>query len=139
LSTLQSLPRSLGDPPELGVNRTRPRGGKAPAPHLGEPASDRLTRKLCRVVGDADTDPATIVGHIVHAIGHHLAFGLILEVVDLDALWVALRSVIGSGIFIISHELFLLGIDGNYRLSCRLEGDHLGIDMLELSVAIGMS
>ena len=50
------------------------------------------------------------------------------------ALGTVVRPLVGE----VADELFLLGVDRDYRLIVGLEGADLGIDVLELGVAIGM-
>ena len=94
--------------------------------------------ELGRVGGDPDADPALVGGHVVDAVGHHLAELLVLEVVHLHAPRIALGTIVASAVLVVADQLLLLGVDGDDRLARRLRREHLGVDVLELGVAVGM-
>jgi hypothetical protein len=50
------------------------------------------------------------------------------------ALGTVVRPLVGE----VADELFLLGVDRDYRLIVGLEGADPGIDVLELGVTVGM-
>ena len=108
------------------------------APHLVEPATDGGDRELGRIGIDADADEADVGGDVVNAVGHDLAKLLVLEIVDLHALRIALGTIIRAAVLVVADQLLLLRIDRNDRLSGGLALDHMGVDVLELSVAIRM-
>src|SRR5215470_5975582 len=110
----------------------------APSSHAFEPAADRLHGELGGVAGDSEADEAGIGGHIVHAVGHDLAELLVLEVVHVDALRVALRTIIGSAVLEVANQLLFLRIDRDDGLLLGLRRDCSRVDIFELGVAVGM-
>ena len=95
--------------------------------------------ELGRVAGDPDADAAGVGADVIDAVGHHLAELLVLEVVHLDATWIALRPIVAAAILEVADQLLLLRVDRDDRLPCRLRRDDLRVDMLELRVAVGMA
>src|SRR5450631_396922 len=108
------------------------------APHRVEPAADGGDGKLSRIACDPDAHPACIGANVVHAIRYDFAEFLVLEVVHLHAPRIAFRAVVGATILVVADQLFLLGIDRDDRLPRGLCGDYLGVDVLELRIAVGM-
>src|SRR5580700_5648806 len=82
--------------------------GIALSSHAFEPAADRLHGELGGVAGDPDADESGVGGHIVHAIGHHLAELLVLEVVHVHALRIAFGTIISSAILEVANQSFFL-------------------------------
>ena len=54
----------------------------------------------------------------------------------LDLVGTAFRTIIAAAVLIGTDQFLLLGVDRNHGLTGRLGGDHRGIDMLELRVAV---
>ena len=88
---------------------------------------------------DAHAHPTRIGADVVDAIRHDLAFGLVLEVVNPDAVRIALGAIIRSTVPEVADQLFLLRIDGDDGLACRLRLERFRVDVLELRVAVGMA
>ena len=72
------------------------------------------------------------------AVGNHLAEFLVLEVVGIDLDRLAFRSIITAGVLEFSNQLLLLRVDRDYWLIGCLELPCLGVDVLELCVAVRM-
>ena len=60
------------------------------------------------------------------------------SIVHVDALWRAFWTPVGAGVLEVAEQLFLLGIDRDHRLPGSLRNQHLGVDVLELRIAVGM-
>ncbi len=99
---------------------------------------DRLHGELGGVARDPDADEAGIGGHIVHPIEHDLAELLIFEVVDVHAQWGAFRTIIGSAILEVAHQLLLLCVDGDDGLLVSLRRNDFRVNIFELGIAVGM-
>jgi hypothetical protein len=107
------------------------------APHLIEPATDGTDRELGRIV-DADTDEAGVCRHVINA---HMVRRLPVPCLRnsapshvADRLWddsPSRRSVVAD-------QFLFLRIDRNGGLIGGSALDLLGVDVVELSVAIRM-
>ena len=75
-----------------------------------DPAADRVDRELGRVAGDAETDPASIGAHIVHAVRHDLAQLLVDKIMRVDAMRIALGPIIAAAVLEVADQLLLLRI-----------------------------
>src|SRR5688572_31390120 len=87
-------------------------------------------------MGHPDADPAGVVGDVIDAVGDRLAEVLVLEVMEVDPSWLALRAPLRARNLVVADQLLLLGIDGNYRLIGRLEFENAGIDIIELGIPV---
>src|SRR5580700_2749923 len=105
---------------------------------LAPPAADARDGELSGVGADADIDEASIGGNVVYTIRHRLAEFGNGKVMHPDRLRLPFGPQFTAGIFEVADKLFLLRVDGDHRLPGGLECFHLGVDMLELSVAIGV-
>jgi hypothetical protein len=83
------------------------------------------------------TNPA-LAENVVNPVRHGLAESGNGEVMQSDRLRLPLGPLLAAAIPEVADELFFLRVDGDHRLSGRLECLHLGVDMLELGVAIGV-
>src|SRR5215208_4993587 len=102
------------------------------------PRLDRGDRKHRRVVVNADADEPVVGGEVVYAVWDRLADRVRGEVVDVHQLGLALRLPLASSVLEVADQLLLLRVDrddGNTSLDAALR---LGVDVLELSVPIGM-
>ena len=79
---------------------------------------------------------AGIGGNVVNPVRHRLAEFGNDEVMHPDRRRLPFWPQLTAAIFEVADKLLLLRIDRDYRLPGRLECLHLGVDMLELSVAI---
>ena len=122
----------------VGCDRQLTRIRIALAPHAVQPLPDRGDSELCRIARDPDADPACIGADVVHAIGRHLAEFLVLEVVHLHASRIALGPIVSTAVAIVADQLFLLRVHRDDGLVRSLRRNHLGIDVFELRVAVGM-
>ena len=105
-------------------------------PHLLPPPSNRLRRKLRRVVIDAHAHPALVLSEIKHPVGNDLPHLRIREVVHVDLLRLALGLPLAPAILVLTDEFLLLRVHRDHWLAALLQSlDHC-IDVLELSVAV---
>ena len=88
---------------------------------------------------DPQTDIALVGADVVNSKGDELAQFRILEVVSVDLDRLALGPIVAAAILEFADQLFLLRVDGNHGLIGGLERFHLGVDIFELGVAIGMA
>src|SRR5688572_16782647 len=102
------------------------------------PRFDRLYGKYWRVVVDAHTHEAIVGGQIVDAVGDRLAHGIAWEVVYVHQLGLAGRLPLTAAVLEVADQLLLLRVDGNHGHAALDAALCLGIDMLELGVAIGV-
>src|SRR3954447_9164246 len=109
------------------------------AAHLPEPQPGGIDGERRGVVVDAEADIAFVGADVLDAIRHHLAKLLVLEVMRIDLDRLAFRSVVAAGVLEVTAQLFLLRIDGDHRLLDGLELPRLGVDVLELGIAIRMA
>jgi len=107
-------------------------------PHLLQPGTDGVDGELSGVMRDADADAATVVGEIVNSVRNGLAQFLVFKVVAVDPAWLAFAAPVCAGVPIVTDQLFLLRIDRDHRLIVGLEGQDLGIDVLELGITVRM-
>jgi hypothetical protein len=63
---------------------------------------------------------------------------LSLEVVHLHAPRIAFRTIVGAAVLVVADQLLLLGVDRDDGLARGLRRDRLGVDVLELGVAVRM-
>src|SRR4051812_35097950 len=87
---------------------------------------------------DADANAATVVGEIVNSVRNGLAQFLVLKVVAVDPARLAFAAPVCAGVPVVTDQLFLLRIDRDHRLIVGLEGQDLGIDVLELGITVRM-
>jgi len=89
-------------------------------------------------VVDAHAHEAVIGGDIVDAVGNRLANGVGGKVVDVHQFGFALRLPLASRVLEVADELLLLRVDGDDRDAPLDAVLSLGVDVLELRVAIRM-
>lgn len=102
------------------------------------PAADSLESEGGSIVVDAEIDPPRIGRDVIHAVGYCLTEFGDHEIMRRDRLGLTLRAQLTSAILEVANKLFLLGIDRDRRFADRLERLHLGVDMVELRVAVRM-
>src|SRR5271165_56411 len=123
----------------IGVDQ-QPRGDRvAFGAEFIPPATDALDGKGGGIVADAEIDPSDVVGNVIDAVGHRLAQTRDREIVHPDRLRLTLRSQLPPAILEVSDKLLLLCVDRDHWLAGSLERLHLGVDVLELRVTIGMA
>src|SRR5262249_45611250 len=125
-------------PPAVGRDQDLPRPGEAPCAHLLPPTADARRGEEGRVMVDADTDPALVVRDVVDPVRDGLAQFLILEVVNADFLRRPFGAPLPAWVLEIPHQLLLLRVHRDHRLAALLKAPRLGVDVLELGVAVGM-
>ena len=99
----------------------------------------RLDRKRGGVVADPEIDPSIIGGDVVDAIRCNLAEFRDDEVMHPDRLGLSLGAQFATAILEVANGFLLLGVDRDDGLASSLERLHFGIDVLELSVTVGMA
>ena len=141
----QFLQCDLPQPDPTAIGTAAIRGNHQPggrrislATHRLVPAADGVDRELGGIVIDADTDAARIRRDVVDTIGNGFAEFLVDEVMHIDLVRAAFRSVVAARVLVRADQFLLLGIDRDHRLTGGLQGNHLLIDMLELGVTVGM-
>src|SRR5208337_1684620 len=112
----------------------------------GRKRSDQNTAKssceegavhICVVI-NADAHIAGIGANVVDAIGNGFAQFLVDEVMHIHFIRTSFRPIVAARVLVVADQLFLLGIDRDDRLAGGLEGHGLLVDVLELSVTVGM-
>src|SRR4029077_4859992 len=108
------------------------------ASHRLVPAANGIDSKLGGVVIDADTHTADIRCNVVDTVGNAFAKFLVDEVMHIDLVGTALRSIVAACVLVRADQFLLLGIDRDHRLAGGLERDDLPVDVFEMSGAVGM-
>src|SRR5580700_2763891 len=104
--------------------------------HRTPPAPNALHGEGGRVVINTHADPASILAHIVDAIGSDSSQLGNDEVMDPDLFRIPLGPLLSASVFKVPHLLFLLGIHRDDRLTLLQEASDLLVDMFKLSIAI---
>src|SRR5467141_2041318 len=85
------------------------------------------------------THPTRIGGEVVDPVRHRAAELLDQEVMDANRFRIALRTILAARIAEIPDQLVLLGVDRDHRLLFGQSRGHLGVDMGELGIPVGMA
>jgi len=120
----------------IGGDEDLSRLGVALRTDLGPPRLDRGDGEDRRVVVDTDADEAVVGGEVIHTVRDRLADRVGREVVDVDQLGLALRMPLAPRVLEVADQLLLLGVDGDDRHTALDAALGLGVDVLELRVAI---
>ena len=134
----QAQPHAVAATAVRGDQQPR-HGGIAGGTEFVPPAADALDGEHRGVVADAEIDPSGIVGDVVDAIGHRLAEFGDLKIMHTNRLGLPLGAQLTTAILEVSDKLFLLGVDRDRGFAGSLERLHLGVDVLELGVAVGVA
>src|ERR1700751_3151326 len=110
----------------------RPTDGKPPL-------ADAVHREGGRVMVDADTDPPRIGGQVIDPVRHRAAEFLDQEIMDPDFFRVTLGAIFAPVVAEIPDQFLFLGVDGDHRLLFSQRGGHLGIDVAELRIPVGVA
>src|ERR1700730_15645074 len=121
-----------GDQQSGGLGIARPTDG---AP----PLADAIDGERGRVVVNADTHPTGIGCEVVDPVGHRAAELLDQEVMHTDFLRVALGAIFASVVAKIADQFLFLGVDGDHRLLFGQRRGHLGVDLAELRIPVGVA
>src|SRR5262249_60650020 len=70
--------------------------------------------------------------------GNRLAQFLVQEIVDANLVWLALGPPLTARVLEIPYQLLLFRVHRDHRLAALLEAPGLGVDVLELGIAVGM-
>ena len=106
--------------------------------HRTPPAPDALNGKGSRIVVNTHTDPASILAHIVDAVGSDPSQFGDDEVMNPHLLRIPLGPKLSASVLEVPYQLLLLGIDRDDWLTLLEEASDLAVDMLKLSIAIRM-
>ena len=102
------------------------------------PASDALHREGGRIMVHPHIDPTCILSQVVHPVGSRSPKAADGEVVDAHLLRLLLWTPFAPRILEIAHQFFLFRIHRDDRLPGCKKALCLGIDILELGIAIWM-
>src|SRR6266478_5704123 len=91
------------------------------------------------IMVDADTDPTRIGRKVVDPVWHRATQFLDQEVMDPDFFRVALGAIFAPVVAEIPDQFLFLGVDGDHRLLFGQSGGHLGIDVAELCIPVGVA
>src|SRR5246127_2376125 len=106
--------------------------------HRTPPSPDALDGEGGRVVVNTHAHPASILAHVVDAIRSDPSQLGNDEVMYPHLLRVSLEPKLSAPVFEVPHQLLLLGIHRDDRLTLPQEASDLAVDMLKLSIAIRM-
>ena len=107
-------------------------------PHSLPPLLHRGHGKLRRLMINAYADPATVLRHIVDAVGDRFAQTLVQKVMHPHGLGPALGVIFTPTVGKVSNQLFCLGIDRDHRLAAMLKSLDLSVDVLKWRMAVWM-
>jgi hypothetical protein len=91
---------------------------------------------LSGVVADPDTYAAGVRGDIVNPVRDRLSKVLVDEVMHVDLVGTAFRTIVAASVLEAANQFLLLGVDRNHWLTRGLGADHRGVDVLELRVPV---
>ena len=131
----------------LGGDQQSARVGVTRPTKLEPPLADAVDRKACPwqrtgggcVVVDADAHPPGVRRKIIDAIRHRSAEPLDQKVVYPDFFRIALRTILAAIVAEVPDQFLLLGVDRDHRLLVGQSRGHLGVDVGELRIPIGMA
>src|SRR3984893_12219327 len=103
------------------------------------PLTDAIDGERGRVVVNADTHPTGIGGEVVDPVRHRAAELLDQEVMDTDFFGIALRAILAAWVAEIADEFLFLGVDRDHRLLFGQRRGHLGVDVAELRIPVGVA
>jgi len=86
----------------------------------------------------ANGDEGIVGTDVIDPVGDGLADGVAREVVDIDEFRSAVGLPLTPCILEVADQLLLLGVDGDERDAARKAVRRLGVDVLELGVAVGV-
>src|ERR1700736_1098268 len=141
----QPHPRAVAAPApslrwgRLGGDQQSGRLGIARPTDGAPPLADAIDGERGRVMVNADTHPTGIGGEVVDPVRHRAAELLDQEVMDPDFFRVALGAIFASVVAKIADQFLFLGIDGDYRLLFGQRRGHLGVDVAELRIPVGVA
>src|SRR6266436_1469658 len=85
------------------------------------------------------THPTRIGGEVVDPVRHRAAELLDQEVMDPDFFRVALGAIFASVVAEIADQFLFLGVDRDHRLPFGQRRGHLGVDVAELRIPVGVA
>ena len=87
---------------------------------------------------DSKAEIAVVGADVVDPVGDDLAEFLVFKIVGVDLDRPALRAIVAAAVLELAEQFLLLGVDRYRRLIGRVKLLYLGVDIFELSVAVGM-
>src|SRR6202045_1214286 len=141
----QPHPRAVAAPApslrwgRLGGDQQSGRLGIARPTDGAPPLADAIDGERGRVMVNADTHPTGIGGEVVDPVRYRAAELLDQEVMDPDFFRVALGAIFASVVAEIADPFLFLGIDGDHRLLFGQRRGHLGVDLAELRIPVGVA
>jgi len=108
------------------------------ATHLLPPTANGVHGEAGGVVINAHTDPAFVPTQIVDAVGDRFALFGDDEIVHAHSLRRPFRAPLSTGILEVPHQLLLLGVHRDDRLTPLLSAVNLVVEVVELRVSIGV-
>src|SRR3984893_11174703 len=121
-----------GDQQSGGLGIARPTDG---AP----PLADAIDGERGRVMGKPASDPTRIGCQVVDPVRHRAAELLDQEVMDADFFRVALGAIFARVVAEIADQFLFLGVDRDHRLLFGQRRGHLGVDVAELRIPVGVA
>src|SRR5216684_4501163 len=134
----QPYPRAVAAP-AVGGDQQSGGVGVARPPDGLPPLADAVHREGGRIMVNADTDPSGIRGQVIDPVRHRAAELLDQEVMDPDLFRVALGPIFAPVVTEIPDQFLFLGVDGDHRLLFGQSGGHLGVDVAELRIPVGVT
>src|SRR6201984_1389069 len=134
----QPHPRAVAAP-AIGGDQQSGCLGIARATDGEPPLADAIDGERGRVMVNADTHPSGIRGQVIDPVRHRAAEFLDQEIMDPDLFWVALGAIFAPVVAEIPDQFLFLGVDGDHRLLFSQRGEHLGIDVAELRIPVGVA
>src|SRR6202167_4975847 len=103
-----------------------------------EPEPNAVDGELLGIMVDSKADVAVVGANVVDPVGDDFAQFLVLEIVGVDLDRPTLRAIVAAAVLELAEQFLLLRVDRYHRLIVDLKLLDLGVDIFELSVAIGM-
>src|SRR6201998_636064 len=129
-------------PPPAAVISTRGASGAPGIPRPTEvapPLADAVDREGGGVMIDTDAHPSSIRRQIIDAVGHRTTEFFDQKVVDPDFFRMALRAILAAIVAEIADQFLLLGVDRDHWLLFGQSRGHLGVDVGELRIPVGVA
>jgi hypothetical protein len=77
-------------------------------------------------------------GNVIDTVRRHLTQAFDLEVMDAHRLGISLAPQLPAAVLEVADQFFLLGVDGNRRITGGDRCFYGGVDVLELCISVGV-
>ena len=134
----QADPRAVAAAPVGGDQQSGGLGIPRPT-EVAPPLADAVDREGGGVMIDTDAHPSSIRRKIIDAIWHRPAEFLDQEVMHPDLFRMALRAILAAIVTEVPDQFLLLGVDRDHRLLFGQSRGHLGVDVGELHIPVGVA